>query len=91
MATHYSVDPTYSGTAFGMAYLAIVVVCTVTTLGRALMLVELAVRSSSNLHNELFRQVLRAPITLYFDVTPIGRILNRFSNDLDQVDAVLPQ
>lgn len=91
MATRYGVDPEYSGTRFGMVYLAIIVVCAVTTLGRALLLVELAVRSSSNLHNELFRRVLRAPITLYFDVTPIGRILNRFSNDLDQVDAVLPQ
>jgi len=33
---------------------------------------------------------LRAPITLFFDVTPVGRILNRFSRDLDQVDSILP-
>ncbi|GAB9477870.1 Multidrug resistance-associated protein abc superfamily, partial [Globisporangium polare] len=49
------------------------------------------IRSSKNLHNELFRRVLGAPVNTYFDVTPVGRILNRFSNDLDQVDSTLPQ
>lgn len=91
MVHRYGNDPTYSGIAFGMWYLGIIVVCVLTTLGRALLLVESGVRSSNNLHNELFRHVLRAPITRYFDVTPIGRVLNRFSNDLDQVDTILPQ
>jgi ABC-type multidrug transport system fused ATPase/permease subunit len=27
----------------------------------------------------------------FFEVNPLGRILNRFSNDIDQVDNVLPQ
>ncbi|KAG4044660.1 ABC transporter C family member 8, partial [Phytophthora cactorum] len=31
-----------------------------------------------------------APITTFFDITPIGRILNRFSRDLDEVDNPLP-
>lgn len=26
----------------------------------------------------------------FFDVTPLGRILNRFSNDMDKVDTDLP-
>jgi ATP-binding cassette subfamily C (CFTR/MRP) protein 5 len=29
--------------------------------------------------------MMRAPTTTFFDVTPVGRILNRFSKDLDQV------
>lgn len=29
---------------------------------------------------------MRAPINLFFDVTPIGKILNRFSRDLDMLD-----
>ncbi len=32
-------------------------------------------------------KVLNAPINLYFDVTPIGRILNRFSKDLSQIES----
>lgn len=32
-----------------------------------------------------------APINLFFDVTPSGRILNRFSGDLEKVDDKLPE
>ncbi len=35
-------------------------------------------------------RVFAAPINTYFDVTPLGRILNRFSKDLDVVDCQLP-
>jgi ABC-type multidrug transport system fused ATPase/permease subunit len=34
--------------------------------------------------------VLSAPVNTYFDVTPVGRILNRFSKDLDAMDSLLP-
>ncbi|EGZ21558.1 multidrug resistance protein ABC superfamily [Phytophthora sojae] len=85
------VDPSYSGTTFGMWYLGFLVLCTVLSFGRALMIIESCVRSSQNMHDELFRRVLRAPVTRYFDVTPMGQILNRFSNDLDQMDSILPQ
>ncbi|KAG7396733.1 hypothetical protein PHYBOEH_001857 [Phytophthora boehmeriae] len=85
------VDPTYSGTAFGMWYLGFIVICTVLTLARGFVMTEACIRSAKNLHDELFRRVLSAPVNRYFDVTPVGRILNRFSNDLDQMDSILPQ
>ncbi|KAG1708710.1 hypothetical protein DVH05_022336 [Phytophthora capsici] len=84
------VDPTYSGTAFGMWYLGLIVLCSILTLIRGVMMIESCMRSSQHMHDELFRRVLRAPVTRYFDVTPIGQILNRFSNDLDQMDTTLP-
>ncbi|KAF1329532.1 Multidrug resistance-associated protein abc superfamily, partial [Globisporangium splendens] len=56
-----------------------------------LLMIESCIRSSKNIHDGLFRRVLSAPVNRYFDVTPVGRILNRFSNDLDQLDANLPQ
>ncbi|OWY99880.1 Canalicular multispecific organic anion transporter [Phytophthora megakarya] len=84
------VDPTYSGTTFGMWYLGLIVLCSILTLIRGVMMIESCMRSSQNMHDELFRRVLRAPVTRYFDVTPIGQILNRFSNDLDQMDTTLP-
>jgi ATP-binding cassette, subfamily C (CFTR/MRP), member 4 len=37
-------------------------------------------------HNDLIRYVFQAPINLFYDVTPIGKILNRFSKDIAVVD-----
>ncbi|KAL3662998.1 hypothetical protein V7S43_011941 [Phytophthora oleae] len=85
------VDSTYSNTNFGMWYLGFIVLCSVLSSGRALMMIESCIRSSQHMHDDLFRRVLQAPVTRYFDVTPMGQILNRFSNDLDQMDTMLPQ
>ncbi|GAB9477779.1 Abc transporter c family member 2, partial [Globisporangium polare] len=85
------VDPTYSGTWFALWYYGFIVICSVTTVGRGILMIESCIRSSKSIHDDLFRRVLNAPINRYFDVTPVGRILNRFSNDLDQLDANLPQ
>lgn len=41
---------------------------------------------AKKLHNEMIESVTDAPINLYFDTTPIGRILNRFSNDLSHLE-----
>lgn len=34
----------------------------------------------------MLNKIMNAPINLYFDVTPIGRILNRFSKDLNVLE-----
>ncbi|KAE8736524.1 ABC-transporter, subfamily C member 18, partial [Frankliniella occidentalis] len=47
------------------------------------------IASSMDLHNRMFRRILRCPMS-FFDMTPIGRILNRFTKDIDNVDNVLP-
>ena len=49
-----------------------------------------ATAASQNLHDRLFYRMLHAPATTFFDVVPFGRVLNRFSHDLDQVDLFLP-
>ena len=41
---------------------------------------------SKKIHEQMLARVLNAPINLYFDTTPIGRILNRFSKDLSTLD-----
>ncbi|XP_066145734.1 multidrug resistance-associated protein 1 isoform X1 [Euwallacea fornicatus] len=46
--------------------------------------------AAKKLHLVLLSNILRAPNTTFFDVTPIGRILNRFSKDVDTLDTVLP-
>ncbi|XP_052866595.1 multidrug resistance-associated protein 1 isoform X2 [Anopheles cruzii] len=49
-----------------------------------------ALEASKTLHKTLLRRVVRAPLTSFFDITPIGRILNRFSKDIDTTDSDLP-
>ncbi|KAF3909237.1 hypothetical protein ABW20_dc0104339 [Dactylellina cionopaga] len=44
--------------------------------------------ASINLFNDMTRTVLRAP-TRWFDTTPVGRILNRFSSDFTKIDSNL--
>ncbi|TMW62281.1 hypothetical protein Poli38472_009774 [Pythium oligandrum] len=84
------VDPEYSDAWYAWWYFGFIILCALLTLARGVALVEACMRTARNMHDELFRRVLSAPINLYFDVTPVGRILNRFSNDLDQVNAILP-
>uniref|UniRef100_A0A668S9Z1 Multidrug resistance-associated protein 4 n=1 Tax=Oreochromis aureus TaxID=47969 RepID=A0A668S9Z1_OREAU len=38
----------------------------------------------------IFHGLVRSAQTLFFDVNPIGRILNRFSKDVSQMDSMLP-
>lgn len=40
---------------------------------------------SSRLHDTMFRKVMRCPVS-FFDVTPPGRILQRFSRDMDECE-----
>lgn len=41
------------------------------------------------LHDQLLNNVMHWPMEL-FDVTPLGRIINRFAKDIDTIDLVLP-
>lgn len=53
------------------------------------MLIVGNLRAVSILHNTMINKVLSAPINLFYDVTPIGKILNRFSKDLNVIDTQL--
>ncbi len=43
---------------------------------------QTSLRAASNLHNTAFHKIMRSPMS-FFDVTPVGRTINRFSKDLD--------
>ncbi|OQV17405.1 Multidrug resistance-associated protein 1 [Hypsibius exemplaris] len=55
----------------------------------ALILAYGQIRASRKLHHNMLVRILRAPMA-FFDTTPLGRIVNRFSKDVDTVDASLP-
>jgi ATP-binding cassette subfamily C (CFTR/MRP) protein 1 len=54
------------------------------------MFAYMGVKSSSSIHDSALTSVFRAPIA-FFDTTPVGRIMNRFSKDVDSIDNVLPE
>lgn len=49
-----------------------------------------ALRAAKYIHDRLLSQTLKLPMS-FFDTTPLGRIINRFSKDVDAVDNALPQ
>uniref|UniRef100_A0A4W5NBL7 Cystic fibrosis transmembrane conductance regulator n=1 Tax=Hucho hucho TaxID=62062 RepID=A0A4W5NBL7_9TELE len=56
---------------------------------RSLVMFNVLVKAAQSLHNRMFNSILRTPVH-FFDVNPIGRVLNRFSKDIGQLDAALP-
>lgn len=70
-------------------FTAINVLVIVFSLVRSVLFFYLAAKSSTTLHNKMFQGVTRAAMH-FFNTNPSGRILNRFSKDLGQVDEILP-
>jgi ATP-binding cassette subfamily C (CFTR/MRP) protein 1 len=58
------------------------------TCGMAVFVAIISTTAAKNLHERAFRSLLRAPL-FFFDTTPIGRILSRFSRDQDIIDTTL--
>uniref|UniRef100_A0A3Q0SPS2 ATP-binding cassette, sub-family C (CFTR/MRP), member 4 n=1 Tax=Amphilophus citrinellus TaxID=61819 RepID=A0A3Q0SPS2_AMPCI len=56
---------------------------------RNLALFSVLVRCTQSLHNHMFSAILRTPVR-FFDINPIGRVLNRFSKDIGQLDSNMP-
>ncbi|RDD40705.1 Multidrug resistance-associated protein 5 [Trichoplax sp. H2] len=56
---------------------------------RAIAFSKVTLRASSKLCTKALHKILRCPLS-FFDYTPSGRILNRFSRDMDEIDIQLP-
>lgn len=70
----------YSGIVFLMITL---------TIGRSLAFYRFCNKASIRLHNHMFYKIVYATMR-FFNINPSGRILNRFSKDMNQVDEMLP-
>ncbi|TPX36938.1 hypothetical protein SmJEL517_g00979 [Synchytrium microbalum] len=69
--------------SFGLVQVLIVTI-------QALLFAQLGINAAQKLHDSALKAIFRSPLA-FFDVTPLGRIVNRFSRDLDVIDNILPE
>ncbi|KAJ3194117.1 hypothetical protein HK101_003453 [Irineochytrium annulatum] len=62
----------------------------VTALASGFVFAYAGVLASMRLHDKALAKVFGAPLE-FFDTTPLGRVLNRFSKDVDTLDSLLPE
>ncbi|CAH2056118.1 unnamed protein product, partial [Iphiclides podalirius] len=70
-------------------YAGLIAVCIIFTWNKLIMFYNTCIKASISLHDTMFRGVTNAPMW-FFHHNPSGRILNRFSKDMGQVDSLLP-
>ncbi|KAI9327121.1 P-loop containing nucleoside triphosphate hydrolase protein, partial [Zopfochytrium polystomum] len=73
-------------TSYYLKYYAAFAVLTIATIIiRLVVLALVQQRAGRTIHRGMMRNVLGAPLR-FFEVTPLGRIINRFSRDIEAVD-----
>ncbi|XP_022777795.1 multidrug resistance-associated protein 4-like, partial [Stylophora pistillata] len=75
---------------FLSVFACLVGACFIFTIIRAYGFLLVSLKSAESLHDKMVVAILQAPV-LFFDCNPLGRILNRFSNDIGCVDELLPK
>ncbi|XP_078483709.1 ATP-binding cassette sub-family C member 4 [Ciona intestinalis] len=73
-----------------IVYAGLIALLTVLLYTRSIAQFYYCVKSGILMHDKMFHAIIHAPMR-FFDVNPVGRILNRFSKDLGQIDELLPQ
>ncbi|XP_076108131.1 ATP-binding cassette sub-family C member 9-like isoform X1 [Mytilus galloprovincialis] len=81
--------PVFNNTYYTNIYVALSVGGIMAALLAGLVLYVVGIRASRNLHKLMLDTILHVP-GRFFDTNPSGRIINRFSNDMGQVDQKLP-
>ncbi|XP_044009118.1 ATP-binding cassette sub-family C member 4-like [Aphidius gifuensis] len=71
-------------------YTVLIIACIILNIVRVFFFMMICMKASRKLHNEMFKNILNATM-LFFNTTPIGRILNRFSKDTGAMDELLPK
>jgi ABC-type multidrug transport system fused ATPase/permease subunit len=88
--SHWSSDTSASSSSHHLPMYALLCgVALVVCVARVLGAIPAFLHASKFWHHEMLVRLLRAPVS-FFDVTPTGRILNRFTKDTDMVDVNLP-
>lgn len=74
---------------FAMVYGLFLIAMLLIMVFRSIVFVKIMLRAASNLHRRLLKRTMTCPMK-FFDTTPLGIILNRFSADIDEIDVRLP-
>ncbi|XP_077165982.1 ATP-binding cassette sub-family C member 12-like isoform X2 [Paroedura picta] len=70
---------------YGMSMVSMIVM----SILKGFVFTKTTLKASSTLHNTMFQKILQSPMS-FFDATPTGRLMNRFSKDMDELDVRLP-
>uniref|UniRef100_A0A8C8SY07 ATP-binding cassette sub-family C member 5 n=1 Tax=Pelusios castaneus TaxID=367368 RepID=A0A8C8SY07_9SAUR len=70
---------------YGMSMVTMVVLSII----KGFIFTKTTLKASSVLHDNVFYKILLSPMS-FFDTTPTGRLMNRFSKDMDELDVRLP-
>ncbi|KAF0695328.1 hypothetical protein As57867_013803, partial [Aphanomyces stellatus] len=70
-------------------YAALSIGAVVMTVFRTISIYASGIRASRTLFDQMTSALLRAPMS-FFDTNPLGRVLNRYSNDMNTVDMGIP-
>ncbi|XP_052895366.1 ATP-binding cassette sub-family C member 10 isoform X1 [Anopheles moucheti] len=93
MVDHLLASTVNNGTASSFYYLGVYATLAISnsmlTLVRAFLFAFAGLKAAKCIHNRLLHSVLYTKLQ-FFDIVPLGRILNRFSSDVYTVDDTLP-
>ncbi|KAJ3036950.1 hypothetical protein HDV00_002198 [Rhizophlyctis rosea] len=78
-------DPTYEGIWVGLGLVQIIAITI-----QSMLAAIAGIWAAEAMHNRALESVFRAPLR-FFDTTPLGRIINRFSTDIEQIATDLPE
>ncbi|GFU20326.1 multidrug resistance-associated protein 7 [Nephila pilipes] len=70
-------------------YGSLAVVNSILTLFRAFLFAYAGIKAAVTLHDRLLKNIMKATSS-FFDITPLGRIMNRFSSDIYCIDDAFP-
>ncbi|XP_037734013.1 ATP-binding cassette sub-family C member 12 isoform X3 [Chelonia mydas] len=70
---------------YGMSMVTMIVLSII----KGFVFTKTTLKASSVLHDDVFYKILLSPMS-FFDTTPTGRLMNRFSKDVDELDVRLP-
>ncbi|GJJ71288.1 ATP-binding cassette, subfamily C (CFTR/MRP), member 1 [Entomortierella parvispora] len=82
-------EPASVGELLGVFAALVVSYMILDTSVNLIIFIKAGVHASKVMHNNLLTKILRLPIA-FFDTTPVGRIVNRFSTDVDNLDEEMP-